>query len=154
MQESLIHLIYASRASPQFSEQGIPALLEKARLNNSQHAVTGMLLYIDGSFFQVVEGPRDTVAALFKRIGADPRHQLVTHIISEPISRRSFGDWTMGYQAISLSQAGSLTGENDFFNDASCLTVLDPGRAKKLLRAFKDGSWRVDQTAKVKVVPH
>jgi hypothetical protein len=52
----LIHCIYASSAAPSFKEYDIPALLERARMANAECDLTGMLLYIDGSFFQVLEG--------------------------------------------------------------------------------------------------
>ena len=146
MQDMLSHLIYASRAAADFREHSIPVILERARSNNSQLAVTGMLLYIEGSFFQILEGPQHTVAALFEKISTDRRHSLVTQIISEPIAHRSFEEWTMGYSALGVPEAGRLLGENDFFTDESCLSRLGPGRAKKLLNAFKGGSWRVDQT--------
>jgi len=42
----LIHRIYASTAQPGFQESEIPALLEKARANNTAYCLTGMLLYI------------------------------------------------------------------------------------------------------------
>jgi hypothetical protein len=142
----LHHLIYASRASSAFREHEIPALLAKARANNSSLQVTGMLLYVEGSFFQILEGSREAVDSLFTRIHTDPRHALVTRIISEPIAQRSFGDWTMGFSSLGLNEAGDLTGENDFFTDAACMLNLGAGRAKKLLQAFKGGSWRIDQT--------
>ncbi len=106
-----------------------------------------MLLYIEGGFFQVLEGEPAAVDAVYQNIEADPRHERITLIIREPIVRRSFGEWTMGFEALGLKEANELIGENDFFTSASCVTQLTPGRAKKLLSAFRTGRWRADRTA-------
>jgi hypothetical protein len=57
----LIHCIYASSGAPEFHEADIPALLQTTRENNARLDVTGMLLYVQGSFFQVLEGPAEKV---------------------------------------------------------------------------------------------
>jgi hypothetical protein len=143
---SLIHCIYASCAAADFREQDIPALLDNARANNLRRDITGMLLYIDGSFFQILEGEEPVVGRAFEIIRCDPRHKRVTQIILEPIAERDFAQWTMGFAAVGPQEAGELIGENDFFADASCIARLDRGRAKKLLTAFRSGSWRMDET--------
>jgi hypothetical protein len=142
----LIHFVYASLAVPQFNEHEIPALLEQSRTANAGSDLTGLLLYIEGSFFQVLEGKPDAVDEVYARIARDPRHTRVTSIIREPIAQRSFSEWTMGFSAVDTAEAGQLVGENDFFKSASCVTRLDGGRAKKLLSAFRAGRWRMERT--------
>jgi hypothetical protein len=149
--ETLIHCVYASTATTAFAEHDIPALLEQARAKNARNRVTGMLLYVEGSFFQVLEGGKTAVAAIFEAIRRDTRHARIVQIIREPIAFRSFADWTMGFSTLGREEIGPLLGENDYFTDASCLARLGPGRAKKLLQAFQSGSWRSDQTGKFKV---
>ncbi|MBK1690279.1 BLUF domain-containing protein [Rubrivivax gelatinosus] len=137
----LTHCIYASAASEPFDAAALRELLDASRVLNERAGITGMLLYADGSFFQVIEGPAEAVSELFARIVADRRHDHVTRIIEEPIPRRSFGNWSMGFpsEGLELSQ---LAGFNDFFGSAACLTRLDAGRARKLLAAFGAGRWR------------
>jgi hypothetical protein len=117
-------------------------LLEKCRSNNATCDVTGMLLYQNGSFFQVLEGNRGTVERLFDKIAIDPRHKRVTKVILEPIAERAFGDWTMGYPQITSKELAEIPGLNDFFRQASSYLELGEGRAKTLLAAFKEGKWR------------
>lgn len=143
---SLIHCIYSSTAAGTFKEYEIPGLLEQIRKENGARDVTGMLLYIEGGFFQVLEGEPAVIDALIRRIQTDPRHARITIIIREPILERDFSEWTMGFEAIGLSEAGELLGENDFFESASCVAGLNAGRAKKLLSAFRGGRWRADRT--------
>jgi hypothetical protein len=142
----LIHCIYASTAASIFSESDIPALLEHARAANGERAITGMLLYIEGGFFQVLEGEVAAVDEVYGRITRDPRHYEITLIVREPIAARDFSEWTMGFCTVDPLEAGHLIGENDFFKSASCVTTLDGGRAKKLLAAFRIGRWRQQRT--------
>jgi hypothetical protein len=146
--KTLIQCIYASISTPSFQEGQIPQLLALARANNARLDISGMLLYIEESFFQVLEGPAETVDALYTKICSDSRHTRVTQIIREPIPERKFPAWSMGFSSLSLPDAGDLTGENDFFTHASCLQDLGSGRAKKLLNAFREGRWRADRTGR------
>lgn len=101
-----------------------------------------MLLFQNGSFFQVLEGERTVVEALFEKIATDKRHARVTKVILEPIEERDFGEWTMGYPKISARELAEIPGLNDFFARARSYLELGEGRAKTLLAAFKAGTWR------------
>lgn len=138
----LVHLIYCSTATHPISDDELAALLDEARSKNIENGVTGILLYEAGGFFQVIEGKPDAIDELFRKIKQDRRHRNVVPIIHEPIVRRAFRDWTMGFSTLSATDVGTIVGSNDFFTEGSSLTSLDPGRAKKLLNAFKAGRWR------------
>lgn len=138
----LVHLIYASTATQGFDQTELIALLRKARAANAQVGVTGMLLYVAGNFFQVLEGEQSAVEAQFAKIMTDPRHTNVVTIIKEPLAKRSFGDWTMAFAEISREEFQRVDGLNDFFAEGSVLAQLGTGRAKKLVTAFGQGSWR------------
>ena len=138
----LIQLIYSSTASHSFGETDLIDLLRKSRSNNARTGITGMLLYTNGAFFQVLEGEAENVDALAAKIGQDPRHSGLITIIREPIPNRAFGEWTMGYASVSQKEIGEIVGVNDFFASATCFGQLNPGRAKKLLQAFRDGRWQ------------
>jgi hypothetical protein len=139
---ALIHLVYASVATQEFSEEQLTALLRRSREANERAGVTGMLLYSEGSFFQVLEGEADVVDRLAVRIHTDPRHQNMIVIIREPIFRRTFEEWSMGFSSLSTAELSGIVGRNDFFGTGSCLERLNEGRAQKLLAAFARGRWR------------
>lgn len=141
--ESLIHLIYASAATDEVDDQQLAALLSAARRTNAALGVTGMLLFADGTFFQVLEGEAQVVESLFARIGRDPRHAQSVLLICEPIEERQFADWTMGFSRISMRHLDDIVGLNDFFGRKTCLGQLDEGRARTVLEAFAEGRWRV-----------
>jgi hypothetical protein len=149
---SLIHVIYASSARPEFREHEIPELLKQARSANEKRDITGMLLYIGGSFFQLLEGEATRVDSLYTTISRDARHTKVTEIIREPILERDFAGWTMGFSTVDPTEAGKLLGENDFFNLASCVTRLDSGRAKTLLAALGKRRWQLERSGMLRAL--
>ena len=144
MSENLIQTIYASRASEEFVEAELADLMQTSRGNNVRSELTGMLLYCEGSFFQVLEGEEEAVHSIYKTIEKDPRHADMIKIIEEGISERAFGDWSMGLMTATKKElAEEVEGFNDFFQSRSCLTEVDSGRGRKLLEAFAAGRWRV-----------
>ena len=109
----LIQLIYCSVASHIFSHEELSGLLRFARQKNAKEDITGMLLYAEGSFFQVLEGEEKKIRLLFEKIEKDRRHHSITIIIQEPIAERSFGDWTMGYADITHEDLDTIIGANN-----------------------------------------
>jgi hypothetical protein len=134
--------IYCSASTRPFAAADLADLLRLARQNNARVGLTGMLLYAEGAFFQVLEGPADVVDALYGKIELDTRHTKMTKIIQEPIRKRVFDEWTMGFSAMSREEMETLPGTNDFFRQGNCFVDLDAGRAQKLLTAFRGGRWR------------
>ncbi len=140
--EPLVHCIYSSVSTVEFSKEDIFKLLEVARKNNQKLGVTGMLLYDSGSFFQVLEGHPDIVNPLLEKLKLDGRHNGVVRIIYEEIESRDFAEWTMGYSEVKTEDLDQISGLNNFFKSGSCFQNLDEGRAKSVLEGFKDGRWR------------
>lgn len=139
----LVHCIYTSAArSPSFGRKELDELLAISRANNAAHGVTGILLFDKGSFFQILDGERETVAALYTKIAADPRHIRINKIMVEPIAERDFAEWTMGHVELRPLDLLCVPGFNDFFSRGCSYEQLNAGRAKRLLGAFKAGDWR------------
>lgn len=139
----LIQCIYMSAAVRFLDPDALKTLLASARRNNERAGLSGMLLYVGGSFFQVLEGPAQAVDSAYRRIQEDPRHDGMVMLVREPIKERSFADWTMGFYEASTEDAGSLPGLNDFLSARPAAPDdLSPGRAIELLTAFKSGRWR------------
>lgn len=149
----LIQCIYASASSRDFETAELADLLQAARENNAKLGLTGMLLYAEGSFFQVLEGQPDVVETLYAKIERDRRHDQVTLVIKEPIPKRYFDAWTMGFYEVSREELAGLSGVNDFFGKDRTEISVDAGRAKKLLAAFRDGRWRKKLTGVRRTAP-
>jgi hypothetical protein len=153
MTSELIQCAYASAATRDFEPATLAELLQAARENNAKLGLTGMLLYAEGSFFQVLEGQADVVDALYAKIEHDPRHDRVTLIIREPLSKRYFDTWTMGFYKVSREELAGMSGVTDFFGKDRSVVDVDAGRAKKLLAAFRDGCWRQKLTGARRTAP-
>jgi hypothetical protein len=138
--DELISLVYLSTAVVRFSAQDLVELLTKCRDNNSKLGITGMLLFKDGNFLQVLEGERGKVLALYKRIGKDSRHRRVTALSQGPITQRDFPDWSMGFHDLGADNTLRTPGFSPFLDTSLRAADFsgDPGRAKKLLLLFKE----------------
>jgi len=91
----LFRLVYSSRANP-LQGEAVLDLLQHARENNRELGITGLLLYGQEIFLQVLEGERDTVNALYRGIVQDERHHDVTILDARAITNRDFSAWAMG----------------------------------------------------------
>ncbi len=109
----MYHLVYTSHAVRQLSEEDLIELLKESRLFNLEHGITGMLLYIQGKFIQVLEGSKDEVIQLFDRIATDPRHTRVAVISEGDSTHRIFKDWSMGFRRLTNAEASELSGFKD-----------------------------------------
>lgn len=97
----MIRLIYFSTSNlesdPLAPLASLQALIWQAMRNNVSRGITGALLYDGERFAQVVEGWRDDVDALFRRIQQDSRHEAVTLIQRDAVRRRAFPRWSAMY---------------------------------------------------------
>lgn len=99
MMNRLHRIAYCSRncIAPADLPRQLRAILDVARRKNPILGVTGALLYNDGSFAQVLEGPLSGIEPIFEAIQCDPRHSHVVVIASGPIEARSFEQWSMAF---------------------------------------------------------
>ena len=136
----MLSLVYVSSAKQKFSEEDLKALLQKSRDHNVPLGLTGMLLYKDGNFMQVLEGPEEAVTALYAKIEHDPAHHGVLELMRKPIQEREFADWSMGFQNLKDIKVQQMPGYSPFLNEAlnSAAFRTDPTRAQKLLGMFRE----------------
>ena len=100
-------IVYVSSAAPGFQQEELNDILTSARRNNAFSGVTGMLLFAEGNFFQVLEGPDKIVEETFSRIKLDSRHTGIIMLLRTAIEERSFPDWTMGFRKTDKSELPS-----------------------------------------------
>ncbi len=99
-----------------------------ARKNNERLELTGLLVFGNGGFLQVFEGPDDAVDFLYEKLCADPRHEMLMQ--SHRFTReRSFPEWRMGYVRLGQERKSRISGFSSFFDsdfDTISVTGLDP----------------------------
>ena len=94
----LYQLAYTSFSRLPLLEAMLSDILGASRRNNSRDEITGILMYEDRTFFQVLEGEQSAVEdCYYKRIFNDPRHCGLSLIWHGLAKRREFSDWAMGY---------------------------------------------------------
>lgn len=106
-------LVYMSRGTKALSDEDLQSILQTSRRNNSQVGVTGILIYIRDTFFQLLEGPADAVEQTYLRITKDPRHQGIIKLKDFETAERHFPEWTMGYRTPTSAQVADLPGFSD-----------------------------------------
>ncbi len=101
MSEPLMRVVYVSHNTIQgdddYLSQQIEQILDTARQLNEQAGITGALMFNRGLFAQVLEGPAAAVEETFERIQCDPRHAEVLMVACDPVTARSFDQWSMAY---------------------------------------------------------
>lgn len=136
----MISLVYVSHAIRPMSDTELLELLFISRRYNQINHITGMLLYADGLFIQALEGDYDRVQTLFARIIRDSRHRQVSKLSEEPISQRSFADWSMGFVHVEYDAFKTITGFSDYLQQPYPLDVFiqQPSLAVMTLETFRD----------------
>jgi hypothetical protein len=110
----MIQISYLSQASAPMSADQLIALLMQCRTNNAERGLTGMLLYGNGTFLQVLEGEDAVVDRLVDTIAADPRHVGMRLLGRRTIERRQYADWSMGFERITDDNLKQVDGLRDF----------------------------------------
>jgi hypothetical protein len=136
----MIQIVYVSAARDPFSQEALSILLAKSRVRNALYSVTGMLLYHSGSFLQILEGPVEGVQTIFSSIARDPRHLDTKVLHNQPIDRREFADWSMGFLEVDFNLRHT-PGKIDY-RTALMRLPSAPTAAKRYLRLFHQGLCR------------
>lgn len=125
----LFHLLYLSRTRLDWSEQELAALVSHAQQRNARDGLTGLLLYGNGHFLQLLEGRRQPLLLTYNRIARDDRHTDVQLLLDGRVSRRTFDQWAMGL--LNMHTAGDV----------------DRDRFDRIIRAFTPGAAPVTDNA-------
>ncbi len=86
-------ICFISTATKEFSDKEIENLLSQWRDKNSEKKIRGILLFSEGHFFQVLEGEKKNVLALFEKIRKDQRHTSVIQVLGKDLDQGSFDDY-------------------------------------------------------------
>jgi len=121
-----------------FSLPSVPvsgAILDIVRVSerrNTASGISGLLLYGERRFFQVIEGAAAAVEEAFARIRADPRHRVLWHLVADPAARAIAPTLPMGYlSGAEARRAGTGAGRG-------ALVAPSPGTAAAAVAALLD----------------
>ncbi len=140
---ALYEMVYASLAEHAMDEAELRELLSRAREANERHGITGLLVYHEREFLQLIEGERDAVKRLYDAIERDPRHERVDLIWEGPVRRRSFQHWTMGFVVPDGKDLSELPGFEPA--DTPSLAAVPKGEpGRRVLMTLRDQLIRKD----------
>jgi len=91
-------LLYVSNTASDISLSDLDDVLTASRRNNALMGITGLLLFIDGGFLQILEGEERAVRELYTRLGNDPRHSNPRLMLDREVAVRAFPEWNMGFE--------------------------------------------------------
>jgi hypothetical protein len=137
VREAMNQVVYSSAAISPFTEAELTKLLVRARTNNERLSVTGLLLYHEGSFLQVLEGEAAVLETLFATISADKRHNRVVALLKRTVDQRHFGNWCMGFASMKCLPE-NLPGYSDYLRLRGD-PVDGASAAVRLMASFRDG---------------
>jgi|ERR1043165_246003 hypothetical protein len=111
------YIIYLSSATDLPDDSDLKSILVKSRENNTRDGITGVLLYHEGNFIQVLEGEGEKIHDTYMRILNDKCHKGVHKMIEREAAQRGFPDWSMGFKTISGEQFKAIEGYRDLHQE-------------------------------------
>jgi hypothetical protein len=99
-------LCYVSRSRIGADAAEVGAIADVAQARNAAADVTGALYFDSKLFFQVLEGQKESVHAIYESILRDPRHFELRLLQDAPVHKRRFHGWSMKI----VDRAGLPTG--------------------------------------------
>lgn len=114
----LTRLIYASKHAG-IDDDCLTDILQSSRANNDRVGITGVLIFGERFFLQVLEGNREKVARTFMRIMKDRRHHDIRLIGAGDADDRLFDEWNMKFVEMASLRKGIVS---DYLTDG----VFDP----------------------------
>ncbi|MBW1294223.1 BLUF domain-containing protein [Aquimarina litoralis] len=122
---------YVSTANRSLTLPKISELFEFVKTTNDNLNITGILMYSDGNFFQILEGEKALIKELFRKILIDPRHYDIIKIFDHEMEEPSFTKYNSDFLTINRkSKHSELEGflekernhNPETFNSVSYLT--------------------------------
>jgi len=93
----LYNLCYVSSSKASLTAKDLEHLFHVNKRNNMELNISGILVYNNGNFLQILEGEKQKIDSLYKKISKDHRHSDIIKLISTSINERIFKDYENGF---------------------------------------------------------
>jgi hypothetical protein len=94
-----IQVLYSSTITTKDYQKAIDDILLRARKNNDKNHLSGILLFRNGDFLQLLEGDKLNVYYTLKKIRDDERHMNMKILHEGEIPKRIFEGWQMAFKS-------------------------------------------------------
>ena len=126
-------ICYLSSANYTLNIQDLENIFKITLKNNIQNSISGILIYAEGNFLQVLEGEELALKALFQKIKSDKRHHNLITLLSKKNKDRIFESYQSGFSIVAKkADMKSLKNYLKFLND----NMLDANHLISLLKPF------------------
>ncbi|OJW14426.1 MULTISPECIES: BLUF domain-containing protein [unclassified Mucilaginibacter] len=126
-------IVYVSKSAYPMHENQLLDILHSSRIHNAALKISGVLLYSEGTFIQLLEGKDNFIDALYKRIQADERHKNIITLVDRSTPEKSFEQWLMGFAVTDANKTEKLVGYLKSISDLD----LD-NKSNEAVSAIKD----------------
>lgn len=128
---------YVSTVNPALSDTEIQQALDFSKDWNNDNNITGILLYSQGNFFQVLEGDEGLLKDLFSRIKADERHYNIIPIFQKQVPNTKFDEYQVDF--VSLDDRYKDEHFDTYLSQISLLNPSIQSSVKYILNKFTEG---------------
>ena len=138
----LLRIMYSSEAAPGLATAELEGMLAESRIRNRTHGISGVLVFVDGAFLQILEGEKDDVLELMARIERDPRHHDIKVFSEQEVDERAFASWSMAYLGASAADVATWAELEGATTIANVLASVErhpgrlPGMVVNILKAL------------------
>ena len=112
---AIYEVLYVSTLAPDQPLSVVADIAKRARINNAQLNVTGLLIFDGQRFCQQLEGAKKAVLKLIEIIRNDPRHVNVEVLHHGPLAGRRFHHFDLAFSTVedvdALARMETLDGE-------------------------------------------
>ncbi len=123
---------YVSTANIDFQDQEIEDMMIKTSQFNFDKKITGILLYNERNFFQLIEGEKETIQKLYEKIKQDSRHDNIIKILEKTVFEPAFD----GYLTDFITDTKKYS-ESQLKHYLHYIEVLDPVSEKGIKRVIE-----------------
>ncbi|MGZ6793913.1 MAG: BLUF domain-containing protein [Mycobacteriales bacterium] len=93
----MYRIVYVSDAVRPMSQEDLDGVLSAARAFNAGRGISGLLVYAQQSFLQVIEGDAESIELAYSRAAASHLHRNLRRTDVHVSGGRRFPQWSMGF---------------------------------------------------------
>lgn len=123
---------YVSTANIDLQVQGVKDIMLTTNEYNKDKEITGILLYNERNFFQLIEGEKEIIQNLYGKITKDSRHKDIIKFLEKPVYRNAFDGYLTDF--ITDSNKYEQSQLKDYLH---YIEVLDPESQKSIKRVIE-----------------
>lgn len=107
-------ICYVSNAKSYLTDKDLEHLHFVNKRNNTDLDISGVLIFNQGNFLQILEGEKQKIDTLFLKISQDPRHSHIIKLIDTSVDERIFNDYEAGF--VILENSNKLNQLKNYLN--------------------------------------